>query len=551
MAKKVLSIEVGQQVTKAVVIDYLKRNPHVYSAFSFDTPPDVVEDGFIRDKPMLAQLIQNKMNEQNIKVKDVVFSISSTRIASREVIFPFVSDAKLDELVHATAQDYFPVNIEEYTLAYIVQNTVKEENKKSLKVLLLAAPDSLIQNYYAFADELGVSIQSLDYYGNGSMQVLSKHVIEGYCLCVQMGSQSTMVSVLADGRQIMQRTISFGVNTIMNAVLEQPDLNCKDETDAMQLLYDENVLYSNLDYEDLEGVNAVRLDVTNFNRSHQSEVSRQAVTDSVGSIILSILRVIDYFHSKNPDVEIAALYLTGMGVKIRGIDLLFANEMGIPVQRLQKLNNITFSRAFPKNDQTEYIAAIGAAIAPIDFRLKSLVEKETHKEAMRAIRLVFVMAIVVSVVLIGWSALMWKKAVDMQATLEAEITELAGVKVIYEKNAAASAKVAEAEVIDAAASTENHQLIELISQYEKVLPKMMKVTSMTSSNDGVTLTIETNTKISVAQVLMSMENIKILTNFSVATVSGDEESKKYIFSVVADYAEEDDNVDVSDGGTGN
>lgn len=31
MAKKVLSIEIGQQVTKAVVIDFLKKNPHVYN----------------------------------------------------------------------------------------------------------------------------------------------------------------------------------------------------------------------------------------------------------------------------------------------------------------------------------------------------------------------------------------------------------------------------------------------------------------------------------------------------------------------------------------
>ena len=38
MAKKVLSIEIGQQVTMEVVIDFLKKNPQVYIAFSFDTP---------------------------------------------------------------------------------------------------------------------------------------------------------------------------------------------------------------------------------------------------------------------------------------------------------------------------------------------------------------------------------------------------------------------------------------------------------------------------------------------------------------------------------
>ena len=50
MAKHVLSIEIGTQVTKIVEIDYKKKNPHVYRAVSFATPEGVIEDGVIRDK---------------------------------------------------------------------------------------------------------------------------------------------------------------------------------------------------------------------------------------------------------------------------------------------------------------------------------------------------------------------------------------------------------------------------------------------------------------------------------------------------------------------
>ena len=159
MAKKVLSIEIGQQVTKAVVIDFLKKNPHVYNAFSFDTPEGVMEDGYVKDKDRMAQLLREQMKDNGVKEKEVVFSIASSKIASREVTVPYVPEKNLDNLINATAQDYFPVNMDEYTLAYNVLETVKEKDKKSLKLLLLAAPDSLIQNYYSLADWF------LKYYG--------------------------------------------------------------------------------------------------------------------------------------------------------------------------------------------------------------------------------------------------------------------------------------------------------------------------------------------------------------------------------------------------
>ena len=53
-----------------------------------------------------------------------------SKIASREVTVPYVPEKNLDNLINATAQDYFPVNMDEYTLAYNVLETVKEKDKK-------------------------------------------------------------------------------------------------------------------------------------------------------------------------------------------------------------------------------------------------------------------------------------------------------------------------------------------------------------------------------------------------------------------------------------
>lgn len=542
MAKKVLSIEIGQQVTKAVVIDFLKKNPHVYNAFSFDTPEGVMEDGYVKDKDRMAQLLREQMKDNGVKEKEVVFSIASSKIASREVTVPYVPEKNLDNLINATAQDYFPVNMDEYTLAYNVLETVKEKDKKSLKLLLLAAPDSLIQNYYSLADLMGVRVESIDYYGNGSMQVLQKHIGSGYSVCVQIGSLNTMVSVLKENQQIMQRTIPYGTNTIIETMLAHPALECRDETDAMEMLCRENVVYSTLDYED-ETVRGTRISEDQWKRSGQSREARKAVTDAVGGILLSAIRVVDYFGSRYPDCQLGYIYITGMGVKIRGLDTLFEREMDLPVRKLEKLTNITFSRGFARSlqDQTEYIAAIGAAIEPVGFSLKELKNKQGRAASMRTVKIILAGSVVVAVALVavGWFRLVG--ANKENENLKMEKQSLQSINQVYTENEQATKKFEDAAALHVATSTKNQNLVALIEQLQKKLPKQMQVSTLQTTEDKVTLTITTKTKISVAKMLVEFEGIDLLTNVNVASIAGAESENdkidEYTFSVTADYTQ--------------
>ena len=542
MAKKVLSIEIGQQVTKAVVIDFLKKNPHVYNAFSFDTPEGVMEAGYVKDKDRMAQLLREQMKDNGVKEKEVVFSIASSKIASREVTVPYVPEKNLDNLINATAQDYFPVNMDEYTLAYNVLETVKEKDKKSLKLLLLAAPDSLIQNYYSLADLMGVRVESIDYYGNGSMQVLQKHIGSGYSVCVQIGSLNTMVSVLKENQQIMQRTIPYGTNTIIETMLAHPALECRDETDAMEMLCRENVVYSTLDYED-ETVRGTRISEDQWKRSGQSREARKAVTDAVGGILLSVIRVVDYFGSRYPDCQLGYIYITGMGVKIRGLDTLFEREMDLPVRKLEKLTNITFSRGFARSlqDQTEYIAAIGAAIEPVGFSLKELKNKQGRAASMRTVKIILAGSVVVAVALVavGWFRLVG--ANKENENLKMEKQSLQSINQVYTENEQATKKFEDAAALHVATSTKNQNLVALIEQLQKKLPKQMQVSTLQTTEDKVTLTITTKTKISVAKMLVEFEGIDLLTNVNVASIAGAESENdkidEYTFSVTADYTQ--------------
>ena len=137
MAKKILSIEIGLHTTKVCELEAGKKNPHVTNCITFDTPENIVEDGFILDKDLMAQTLRSHLNEAKMTVKDVNITIASTKIANREVVIPLVADNKIQAIIDASASEYFPLDVSEYTISYSVLDKINTKDEKKLKLLLL------------------------------------------------------------------------------------------------------------------------------------------------------------------------------------------------------------------------------------------------------------------------------------------------------------------------------------------------------------------------------------------------------------------------------
>ena len=91
MANRVLSIDVGFTITKIVEVDFRQKNSKVYSCFSIPTPLDSVDDGYIKDPETFGNAIRQEIGKRGIKTRKAVFTITSTKIANREVMIPQVS----------------------------------------------------------------------------------------------------------------------------------------------------------------------------------------------------------------------------------------------------------------------------------------------------------------------------------------------------------------------------------------------------------------------------------------------------------------------------
>ena len=554
MAKHVLSIEIGQQVTKIVEIDYKKKNPHVYRAVTFATPEDVIEDGVIRDKDTLAVAFRNELAEAGMNEKSVVFSIASSKIATREVTLPNVKENKIGAIIQANAQDYFPIDLTEYTLSYTLLETIKEGKSKSYKVLCLAAPDSLVDNYYNFAREMGFNIESLDYFGNGSMQVLKKEIVLDYCACIQISGNTTMINFMNEGQQLMQRTIPMGVFNVAEQMVLSDECMINDMDSACEALCRDRLVCKTLDYEGLEEVGGARMTDEQWKQMSESQSARKVVTDAVGEILLSVLRVLDFFRSKNQGVDLSSIYITGMGCKVAGIDELFTNELHIPTHRMEHLVNVSFPRQFTEGlyNQTEYIAVVGAAMAPVGFKSKNEAYQQTSSDGLQVAQLVFGLGVILAIFLIVMSVIPYQKAQTNNEVLLKKKDDLKVVENVFNENTQICNVFETVDSIYDLTQTHNENLNSLIDDLEKSLPETMTVTYLQSSDEGISMTIESKSDISIARMLMNLEEVSkkvpvdtnsdvdvpLLTEISIPSVVATEISEDevvYNFSVTAKY----------------
>ena len=210
-SKTKLTIEVGSEFIKICDSEVIKKKViSVHHAISVQTPNGAVEDGLIRDINAVADTIKTALNDEMIVSDRVTFVLASSRVAAKEVVLPLIKKDKIQGLINQNASDYFPVNISDYVLSYTLLEQKVTKTEKKLRVLVYAAPEAMVEGYYNLAKLLDKKVETVDYSGNSTLQVIKLQTDAKPNLVVQMGMDTTILSVMNNNVLQLQRTISYG-----------------------------------------------------------------------------------------------------------------------------------------------------------------------------------------------------------------------------------------------------------------------------------------------------------------------------------------------------
>lgn len=564
MAKKVISIETGIQWTKVALVDYRKKNPPVHEAFAFRTPEHAVEDGYIRDKDSLARALKEELVRRQILEKDVVFTLSSSKVVTREVMIPYVKDNKIKGIIDAQSRDYFPMDISGYTISYSKMDVVEDDGKKQLKLLLVAIPDNLLGNYVSFAQLAGLKVETFDYIGNGCIQLMCDSFVDN-AMIIQLEEQATVISILENKKLAFQRVTPYGYGATISAVVDHPILGIDDEEKAFDFLLEHNVIFNKPSMPDNGDPAQQAIDQA------QADEAYEDLAESLRYHLRIANTALDYYQNQVKKEFVGNVYLVGDGSRFAGIHKLFAQELPLPLQKIDFAKIIDLRNQNGVNDQKKagkkkhqdytdpvmeessnprqpraatpvgFLSVIGAAVHPLDAKPKEMQAADSKKNDLHTAYVLLAGSLLLSLLLILGSSVRQLIAHSEHRHLTDQLEALAYVQQTYDESSRVQQEAQVYITIDDATKTKNEYLLPLIEQLEAELPSAIKVTSMQTDDNLITLNMTADRKITVGQMLLNFQNVTLLTDPSIPSMSEqtDEESgsSEWTYTVNAYYAD--------------
>ncbi len=523
MAKKVLCIEVGQRYTRICEMMGYKTTPVIYNCITFQTPQSTFEDGYIRDKGVLGAAIRKQLVEHKIRTTDTIFTVNSTKIANREVSIPYVKESKIKSIVELQASDHFPIDISDYNVSYYILSKgekVKNQERK-IKLLLLAAPNNLIQSYYNLAAAAGLQVEAIDYIGNSFYQVVKRQLNQGVNISIHINDNTSLVNIIENDSLLLQRIIPYGANDIIERVLHNEAFHVKTEDEAIRLLQKEKLINVQFEAQKEEDITYMSIS-EGLDQVKRELKAKDDVTESLRFLVNNIIRVLDYFTAKNADKKMGYVYVSGLGAKFQGILQLFKNELGFETKKIDSVYIATFSKKIDISnvEQAEYIACIGAGIAPVNFGVKQRgVLQNVKKTDIKTWKNACAFVTVLSVVFLGTMLFVKIQAITRQNSLKSSIDALEGVEAIYNDYDEAKSKFNNLNKMNEKTLSKLDKLDIILADLEKKLPKKVSITNLTVNQENVLIDVEGSGPLAISKLLINFGDIPYLTDFVVDSYS--------------------------------
>lgn len=544
MNNRVLSIEIGNSFTKICEIDYKVKKPKVYKVLTVETPAGVVVDGMLQPTQEYADHLVNALGTNGIHTKRVIFTISSTRVASREVQIPNVKANKIEALVKTNANDYFPVDLTQYEIGHYLAGGLTEEGK--LRVMALAVPKALLNSYYQLAQMCGWEVECFDYSSNSLYQILRDEKTETVTMMIKIDENSTIVTVLSAGKVLLQRTVAYGVQDAIETMIASGVYAVNDPMSAVERFQKKTCLNRVLHQGDkLWEENAGRWEDEDAGNVEVT-AARQKITSSLEPLIVGVSRVIDFYDSRNSDTPIERTYVTGLGGSFSGMSKLFTNCLERKVHTLSDMEDkIGMSKAIRSTRPAAYISCLGAVLAPV-----GLIDKSQQKaKGMTVVSgtnytfvsvAVLVLGVILSIAMAVTSLTRYFGTVAENVALQARVEELQPAQTVYNEYLSAAAQYDKYKYLYEYTENPNENLVEFINELEQILPDSFYTDSFSSDQTGISMTVNVEGKAAAARTILNIRNMESIEDVQISNITDNQDEMGgswVMFSMTGTYRE--------------
>lgn len=498
MANSVLSIYVGVDAIRVAEVQYNGKTVTLANAAEIATPEKSVTDGYIDEVTMVSEAIRQAIFGRGFKSKDVIFTIASKKIASKEVTIPFIKgEKKMQSVLQANSSEYFPMsNSGDYSFAYTLLEDYSDAEGHKCRVSAVACPVDLIKGYYDLAKELKFKVKSIDYFGNSVLQLLSMQMTPGRVdLVLQIENDQTIVNVMRGATLVFQRSVSYGKNSVISSLMDVKKIS---EKDAKTLL-------SREDYMD-------------------QYVTDDEYSAALEGMINGIKKAVEYYRNKSKDENLQGIKVFGEGSALANIGKLLEKELGASVEFFDNLAGVIVKgqAALKASEVLRYLPNMGAVIKPVNlvgYADDSTGSSMDNALIIKVLKIVLAVAAVVMIGFVAYTIYDADQANKRTAELNAQIALIQDIEEIANAYDNAELELGCVKDFEASTHSDNDLLLDLILEMEKRFPTDTAINEVESKDGELTFQVKsgwhTTVKNELSDVIINLNELDYINNLVV------------------------------------
>lgn len=298
-------LDIGTHSIKAVQLTKTGSDFSLVAAGITSSPLPGIASDSENDLAQVAEAVKRLLSDTKITAKEVNLSLPESKVFTRVLSLPFLTDAEVSSAISWQAEPFIPIPIKEASLDYQIVGRREPQgpgNPGGVDVLLVAAPKTLVEKHIKIASLAGLTVSTVE----TELLALSRSIAppSTTCIVMDLGATSSDMAVVKGGQVLFVRSVATAGNAFSRAVSTGLSIDMNKAEDYKKSY--------GLDEGQLEGK------------------VRQALEPAVRIVVDEVKKAIQYYKTelKGQD-QISAVILSGGAAGMPEIVPYLAERLGI------------------------------------------------------------------------------------------------------------------------------------------------------------------------------------------------------------------------------
>ncbi len=338
-SRKIIGADIGASTLQLVSNNGRGK---ITQAVSFDLPDGVVSKMQVSTPELLIDTIKAAKRAGRISGSKCILSLGGTDVIIRHILLPVMNDAQIYENVISEISAYLPVNTDNYSIDYSIQDELADEASTQIRVMVVAIPKAPLKMYIECFKKAGIKVSAIDISENSQEKMIR------YLLGVQneptynfgvidLGSETANITTYLNGHFFVNKVAAIGGDILTE------------------------------DLAEVLGIDALAAETSKRQEDYFSSLSpaQKVVTEYADQVIFEASRVFDYFTNRNNHEMIDKVFICGGGALLPGFAEYLQKNFDIEVESLETLMDPIFAKHPVIPNCSIYAAAVGATFREV------------------------------------------------------------------------------------------------------------------------------------------------------------------------------------------